>query len=304
MITSRKQEVINGATYRFGRGWQLAFKCFFSMVALTVAVGNAHSESYPNKPIRIVVQYSPGGGADIVARLIAEHIGPKLGQTINVENKTGAGGNIGSSYVARSAPDGYTLLLTANSFNLNPMIYKSTGYDPVKDFVPVINVAEGPTLLSVHPSTPYKSLQDFIDAARLNPGSISFGSAGVGSPVHMAMELLILAAGIDVVHIPYKGASRAVVDAVGGHIPVVVGSIASQKASVDAGKLRPLAVSTPKRSSSLPNIPTMAESGFPSAVYLTYLGILAPAGTPADRVARLNKEIAAALLTPATRQVG
>lgn len=280
----------------------MLLKCFAYMLALGVALGNAHSQSYPDKPIRIVTGYAAGGGADIIARLFAEQIGPRLGQTVLVENRTGAGTNIASQYVARSAPDGYTFLLTSNNHNLNSMIYSNPGYDPVRDFVPVIQVSEGPSLLAAHPATPFNSLQELVEFARLKPRSLSYGSSGVGTPVHMAMELFKLSAGIDVVHVPYKGAGQSVIDVVGGHIPLVIGSIAALKPHVDPGKLRPLAVSGPKRSPSLPNVPTMVESGFADAVHLIWIGMLAPAGTPPGIVARVNKEMASALSRPAVRE--
>ena len=301
MLILGRRQARNLSVDRFGVGCHLALKCLVSMMALALALGNVQAQGYPNKPIRIVTGYAAGGGADIVGRLIAEHIGPTLGQTVLVENRTGAGTNIASEHVARSAPDGYTLLLTSNNHNLNSMIYSRPGYDPVKDFVPVNEVSEGPSLLAAHPSRPFNSLQELVDFARLKPGSLSYGSSGVGTPVHMAMELFKLAAGIDIVHVPYKGAGQSVIDAVGGHIPLVIGSIAALKANVDSGKLRPLAVSTRKRSPSLPNVPTMVESGFADAVHQIWLGILAPAGTPAEIVARLNKEMAAALSKPAVR---
>jgi len=291
----------NRADDGFGIGWYFALKCLFCTITLAIPLANAYAQSYPSKPIRIVTGYAAGGGADIVGRLLAEHIGPKLGQTVIVENRTGAGTNIASEHVARSAPDGYTLLLTSNNHNLNSLIYSNPGYDPVRDFAAVIELVEGASLLAAHPSAPFETLKEFVDYARQKPKSLSYGSSGVGTPVHMAMELFKLAAGIDVVHIPYRGAGQSVIDAVGGHIPLVIGSIASMKQQIDAGKLRPLAVSTPKRVPSLPNVPTMAESGFTDAVHVFWFGVLAPAGTPPDIVARMNREIAAALAIPAVR---
>ncbi|MFN0298960.1 MAG: Bug family tripartite tricarboxylate transporter substrate binding protein [Burkholderiales bacterium] len=286
---------------RVGLGWYFALRYLFPIVALAVPIGSAQGQSYPNKPIRIVTGYAAGGGADIVGRLFAEHIAPKLSQTVIVENRTGAGTNIASEYVARAAPDGYTLLLTSNNHNLNSLIYSNPGYDPVRDLAPVIELVEGASLLSAHPSAPFDSLKALVDFARQKPRSLSYGNFGVGTPVHMAMELFKLAAGIDVVHVPYRGAGQSVVDAVGGHIPLVIGSIASMKPHIDSGKLRPLAVSTSQRATNLPNVPTMAESGFTDAVHRIWLGILVPAGTPPNVVARLNKEMAAVLLNPAVR---
>ncbi len=273
-----------------------------SAIVFTIASAHALAQPYPSKPLRIVTGYAAGGGADIVARLLAEQISPKLGQSVLVENRTGAGTNIASQFVARAAPDGYTLLFTSNNHNLNAMIYAAPGYDPVKDLIPVILVSEGPSLLATHPGTPFKSLQDVVEAARARPRALSYGSSGVGTPVHMAMELFKLAAGIDITHVPYKGAGQSVVDAVGGHIPLVIGSIAAMKQHIDADKLRPLAVSTRNRSSSLPDVPTMAEIGFSDAVHTIWMGVVAPAGTPPDIVARLYREFAAALQLPAVSE--
>ena len=263
---------------------------------------SAHAQTYPNRPIRLVTGYAAGGGADIQARILAEQIAPRLGVSVIVENRTGAGTNIASQVVARAAPDGYTVLLTSNNHNLNSMIYASPGYDPVKDLIPVIQVSEGPSLLAANPATPFMSLQDLIEAARAKPRSLSYGSSGIGTPVHLAMELFKLSAGIDITHVPYKGAGQSVIDAVGGHIPLVIGSIAALKQHIDADKLRPLAVSSRMRSPSLPMVPTMAESGFADAVHLIWLGIVAPVGTPLDIVARLNREMGAALSQAAVRK--
>lgn len=271
-------------------------------ITLFTAAADLHAQAWPNKPIRIVTGYAAGGGADIIARLFAEQLGPRLGTSVIVENRTGAGTNIASQHVARSAPDGYTLLFTANNHNLNAMIYANPGYDPVKDLMPVIQIAEGPSLLAAHPGTPFKTLKDLVEAARAKPRSLSYGSSGIGTPVHMAMELFKLSADIDITHVPYKGAGQSVIDAVGGHIALVIGSIAAMKQHIDADKLRPLAVSTRKRSPSLPNVPTMAEAGFADAVHLIWLGIVAPAGTPPDIVARLNREFAQVLMQANVRE--
>lgn len=302
MLIFGKRQMDNRAADGFSLGWRLASQRLFPMIALAIPLACAYAQSYPSKPIRIVTGYAAGGGADIVGRLFAEHIGPKLGQTVIVENRTGAGTNIASEYVARSAPDGYTLLLTSNNHNLNSMIYSNPGYDPVRDFAPVIELIEGASLLAAHPSAPVESLKELVEYARRKPRSLSYGSSGVGTPVHMAMELFKLAARIDIVHVPYRGAGQSVIDAVGGHIPLVIGSIASMKSHIDAGKLRPLAVSTAQRVSSVRNVPTMLESGFPDAVHVFWFGILVPAGTPPNIVARLHKEMADVLSLAAVRE--
>ncbi len=270
-------------------------------ISTALVVGGSLAQTFPDRPIRIVTGYAAGGGADIVARMLAEQISPKLGQPVVVENRVGAGTNIASQFVARSTPDGYTLLFTSNNHNLNAMIYSNPGYDPIKDFIPVIQVSEGPSLLATHPGTPFKTLKDVIDAARLKPGSLSYGSSGVGTPVHMAMELFKLSANVDIVHIPYKGAGQSVVDAAGGHIPLVIGSIAAMKQHIEADRLRPLGVSTAKRSTSLPAIPTMAEAGYPGAVHQIWMGVVAPSTTHPEVVSRLHRELSAALQLPGVR---
>ena len=284
-----------------GRGVALA-RLLCALTVLATAIGDLQAQAWPHKPIRIVTGYAAGGGADIITRLLAEQIGPKLGAPVIVENRTGAGTNLASQHVARAAPDGYTLLLTANNHNLNSMIYANPGYDPLKDLVPVIQISEGPSLLAAHPGTPFKTILELVETARAKPRALSYGSSGIGTPVHMAMELFKLSAGLDITHVPYKGAGQSVIDAVGGHIPLVIGSIAAMKQHIDADKLRPLAVSTRKRSPSLPNVPTMVEAGFADAVHLIWLGIVAPTGTPPDIVARLNREMAQALLQASVRE--
>ncbi len=300
MENCRQRSVRAGAVVAAGRGVALA--CLLCAIALLVAAADLHAQAWPNKPIRIVTGYAAGGGADIIARLLAEQIGPTLGTSVIVENRTGAGTNIASQHVARAAADGYTFLFTANNHNLNAMIYANPGYDPLKDLVPVIQISEGPSLLAAHVGTPFKNIFELVEAARAKPRSLSYGSSGIGTPVHMAMELFKLSAGLDITHVPYKGAGQSVIDAVGGHIPLVIGSIAAMKQHIDADKLRPLAVSTRKRSPSLPNVPTVVEAGFADAVHLIWLGIVAPAGTPPDIIARLNREMAQALLQTNVRE--
>ena len=283
-----------------GRG--VALTGLLCALTLLAAAADLHAQAWPNKPIRIVTGYAAGGGADIIARLLAEQIGPKLGASVIVENRTGAGTNLASQHVARAAPDGYTLLLTANNHNLNSMIYANPGYDPLKDLVPVIQISEGPSLLAAYAGTPFRTILELVETARAKPRALSYGSSGIGTPVHMAMELFKLSAGLDITHVPYKGAGQSVIDAVGGHIPLVIGSIAAMKQHIDADKLRPLAVSTRKRSPSLPNVPTMVEAGFADAVHLIWLGIVVPTGTPPDIIARLNREMAQALLQANVRE--
>ena len=300
MANCMQRTARTGAAAAAGRG--VALTCLLCAITLVVAADDLHAQAWPNKPIRIVTGYAAGGGADIIARLLAEQVGPRLSTPMIVENRTGAGTNIASQHVARAAPDGYTFLFTANNHNLNAMIYANPGYDPQKDLVPVIQISEGPSLLAAHAGTPFKTILELVDAARAKPRSLSYGSSGIGTPVHMAMELFKLSAGLDITHVPYKGAGQSVIDAVGGHIPLVIGSIAAMKQHIDADKLRALAVSTRKRSPSLPKVPTMVEAGFADAVHLIWLGIVAPAGTSPDIIARLNREMAQALLQTNLRE--
>jgi tripartite-type tricarboxylate transporter receptor subunit TctC len=270
------------------------------LVAAGVAVSAssaAAQSSFPSKPVRFIVVVAAGGGADFVGRLVAERLTPRLGEAVIVENKTGAGGNIATEYVARSPADGYTLLLTTNSHTMNPLIYKQPGYE-LKDFVPVIELCEGPSVLVTSTDSPFKTLKDVVDAARAKPGSLSYGSSGIGLPVHIATELFKQAANIDMVHIPFRGAGQSVQAAIGGQVPLVMSSISAAMPHILAHKLRPLAITGATRWPSLPDVPTMIESGYPGVVNTIWLGILAPQGTPPDVVARLNREIAAVLQTP------
>jgi tripartite-type tricarboxylate transporter receptor subunit TctC len=271
-------------------------------VALIVCSPGVLSQAaYPSKPVKLVLITPPGGGADSIGRIVAERLGAAMGQAVLPENRAGAGGNIASQYVAQAPADGYTLLLTANNHNVNPRIYKDAGYDARRDFVPVIQLSEGPSVLLTQPASPFKTLKDVVDAARAKPRQIAYGSAGFGQPVHIAMELLIEAARIELVHIPYKGAGPALTDALGGQIPLVMSSLSGATPHIAAGKLRALAVTGDVRWPALPEVPTMAELGYPKATHWLWLGILAPAATPGAIVERLNREINLVLGDPAIR---
>ena len=273
---------------------------FAVMVALPST--NAYSQaSYPSKPVRFVVVVAPGGGADAVGRILAARLSPKFGQSVVVENRTGAGGNIASEHVARSASDGYTLLLTSNNHNVNPLIYQRPGYDARKDFIPVVQLTQGPSVLVTPPDSGFNSLTELVDTARAKPKSLSYGSSGIGLPTHIATEMLKQAANIDIVHVPYKGAGLSLQDVLGKQIPLVMSSLSAAMPHIQAEKLRPLAMTGPTRWPSLPDVPTIAESGYPSVVSLVWLGILAPSGTPLSIVVQLNREIVAALSAPDIR---
>ena len=251
--------------------------------------------NYPNRPVRIVVPSSPGGGTDIVARVLADHLGRALNGQFFVENKSGAGQSIGTEMVAGSAPDGYTLLMTASTLALNPVIYKNIRYDAVKDFAPIALMALIPNVLLVHPSLPVNSLKELIDLAKQKPGELTYASAGLGTGPHMGVELLKHMAGIELRHIPFRGSGPAVTETLSGRVPITLASTIQAKPLIEGGQLRALAVTGSRRATGLSNVPTMAEAGVPGYEALQWYGLLAPAGTTPDIVARLNTEVNAAL---------
>ena len=252
--------------------------------------------AYPDHPLRLVVPYAPGGSTDVLARIIAERLGQKLGQTVVVVNQPGGGGAIGSTAVARSAPDGYTLLMATNGTHaINPSLYSSLSYDPVKDFEPISLVATVPLLLVVPPSSPAHSLQDLIGLARQSSGGLNFGSAGVGSSGHLAAEMLKIEGKMEGAHVPYKGDGPAVVDLMAGRVEFVFANMPAAVNQVRAKALRPLAVSTAQRSPELPDVPTVAEAGHPRLQVNPWYGVLAPAGTDPQIVSRLSQAIAEVL---------
>ncbi len=271
------------------------------MLALSVAccvglIGQAQADpNYPNRPVRIVVPSSPGGGTDIVARVLAEHLGRAMNGQFFVENKPGAGQSIGTEMVARSANDGYTLLMAASTLALNPVIYKNIRYDAVKDFAPISLMALIPNVLMVHPSLPANSLKELIALAKQKPGEFTYASAGLGTAPHMGVELLKHMAGIELRHIPFRGSGPAVTEVLSGRVPITLASTIQAKPLIEGGQLRALAVTGSKRAAGLPNVPPMAEAGVPGYEALQWYGLLAPAGTPPDIVSRLNKEVNAAL---------
>jgi tripartite-type tricarboxylate transporter receptor subunit TctC len=276
-------------------GWRAVVTRFLILLGGLLPFGGAHAQTYPAKPVRFIVIVATGGGLDATARFIAARLVPKLGQQVIVENRVGAGGNIAAQYVAHSPPDGYTLLLTSNGHTLNPLIYATPGYDPQKDFVPVMELTEGPVVLVTQPNAPFKTLKDVVDAAQAKPDSLSYAHGGLGLPPHIAMEMFKQAANVEIVSVAYKGAGPAVQDVLGGHIPLAMLSLAGATPHIAAGRLRALVSSGATRWPTLPEVPTMIEMGYPDVVYLNWQGILAPAGTPPEIVARLQKEIAAVL---------
>jgi tripartite-type tricarboxylate transporter receptor subunit TctC len=264
--------------------------------ALGLPLAASAQDAWPQRTVRIVVPFAAGGTTDVVARAVARDLSDLWGQPVIVENRAGAGGNIGADVVAKSAPDGYTLLMTSGSiFTVNPHMYAKMPFDVKKDFVPVTNVASGPQLVVVHPSVPAKNLKEFIALAKSQPGKLNFGSAGVGSQVHMAGESFVDAAGVDITHVPYKGEAPALSDLVAGQIQLVVGNIAAAVPFVNQGRLRALAVTSATRSPMLPDVPTVAESGLPGFENTGWFGFVAPTGTPDAVVQKIHRDTAKVL---------
>jgi tripartite-type tricarboxylate transporter receptor subunit TctC len=258
---------------------------------LSVEVGAQPLDAYPSKPLRFILPFPPGGGTDILGRLIGERLSAGLGQPVVLENRGGAGGNVGAEAAARSAPDGYTIVLVAPSLAISPTLYSKLNYDPVKDFAPLSLVATVPNVVITQPSIQAATLQEFAALARARPGGLNFGSGGSGTSNHLAGELFNIVAGVKLVHIPYKGVNLAMQDVLGGNIHFVVIGIPAAAPHIKAGKLRALAVLAPNRSAALPEVPTAAEAGMPAFEVTTWYGVLAPAGTPRSIVMRLNQEL-------------
>lgn len=253
---------------------------------------------YPVKPVRLVVGQAPGGATDVIARLVGPKFSEALGQSVIVENRTGAAGSIGAGFVAKSAPDGYNLLMVSSSYAINPSLYTDLPFDPVKDLLPVSLIAEAPFLLVVHPSVPVRSVKDLVAFAKVKPGTINYGSGGNGSSGHLAGELFKYLAGVDMVHVPYKGAGPALVDVIAGQIHCTFGSVLSSLGHVKNNRLRALGVTSAKRSSGAPELPTIAEGGVKGYQTTTWYGLLAPAGTPAAIVTRLSGDMKRAVESP------
>jgi len=262
------------------------------LVAGLLVAGAAAAQAWPNRPVRVIVPFPPGGGLDFFARNLAPPLQEALGQQVVVENRSGAGGMIGAEYVAKAAPDGYTLLLASSAeITINQHLFPKMAYDSTRDFAPVSYAAHAALLFSVHPSLPAKTVGEVVALARAKPGSLSFASAGTGGVQHLAGELLKTAAKIDIVHVPYKGAGPAVVDMVGGQVSMGFTALPSSIQHARSGKLRPIAVTSAKRSDAAPELPTFTELGFPSIDLVVWYGALFPAGTPAPVVERMSAEI-------------
>src|SRR5687768_2096398 len=259
-------------------------------------------EAWPTRPIRFILPFPPGGGTDILGRLIAERLSANLGQPVVTENRGGAGGNVGAEAAARSASDGYTIVLVAPSLAISPTLYSRLNYDPVKDFAPISLVATVPNVMITQASLPVQTLQEFIAFARARPGALNFGSGGAGTSNHLAGELFNLVTGAKLVHIPYKGVNLAMQDVLAGNVHLVFIGIPAAAPHIKAGKLRALATVAPRRSSALPDVPTVAEAGLRDFEVTTWYGVLAPAGTPRPIIARLNAELVKVVLSPELKE--
>jgi tripartite-type tricarboxylate transporter receptor subunit TctC len=280
---------------------------FFRSVAIALAlvgvIAPAAAQDYPNRPITLVVPFPPGGSTSIVARIVGEKMGEMLGQQMVIDNRGGAGGTIGTRAVAKSTPDGYTILLGyTGTLAIGPTLYNNVGYDPRKDFAPIGLIGHAPNSLVLHPSFAPRSVKELVDYAKANPGKVNYGSAGVGTVSHVSGVYFANAAGIQLTHIPYKGTGPALADLLGGHIPMAFAPIPATHANVAEGKLRGLAVTSGKRSSLLPDVPTIAEAGVPGFEASLYYGIVAPAGTPRPIVDKLNQVLRAALASDDVRK--
>ena len=282
----------------------LALSCALApLAAFAQAASTGAGQAYPTKPIRFVVPYPPGGPLDAVARLLGQKVAESVKQPVIVDNKPGAGGNIGADAVARSAADGYTILMGAVATHaINPTLYASIPYDAVRDFQPITQVASTPNVLIVHPSIPATSVREFIAYAKANPGKLNFGSGSTGSAGHLAGELFKTMAGVEMIHVPYKGAAPAMQDLIGGQVQLMFDNYASAATQVRAGKVKALAVTTAKRSALAPDLPTIAESGLAGFDISTWFGIFAPAGTPREIVDRLHAEFTRALALADVRE--
>ncbi|MBI3043063.1 MAG: tripartite tricarboxylate transporter substrate binding protein [Betaproteobacteria bacterium] len=281
--------------------YRIASASLFASLLVAAAPAAAQGD-YPNKPVRMVVPFAPGGGSDISGRILALGLGESLKQTIVVDNRPGAGSILGCDIVAKSNPDGYTTLLGNISMAFNTAIYKKLPYDVLRDFVPITLVTDQPNILVANPALPAKSFKEFLALAESQPGKLTFGSAGPGSGTHLAMEMLLMSRKLDLTHVPYKGTGPALTALLGNQISVFFSTYASALPHVKSNRLRGYAVTSVKRTTSLPQVPTVAESGFPGYEYSTWYGLLAPAGTPRAIIDKLNREAVAVLKSENTRQ--
>jgi tripartite-type tricarboxylate transporter receptor subunit TctC len=249
-------------------------------------------DAWPSKPVRIVVPFAPGGSTDVIARMVGQRLSTLWGQPVVIDNRAGAGGNVGADMVAKSPGDGYTLLMASGSITINPSLYKKMPFDTKKDLLPITNVAQGPMLVVVQDASPHKTLKDLVAAAKAKPGSINFASAGVGSQVHLAAENFADAAGIEIQHVPYKGEALGFNDLISGQVQMMVGNYAAASALIGPNRLRALAVTSKQRVPQMPDLPTASEAGLPGFENIGWFGLFAPAGTPPAVVQKVQRDVA------------
>lgn len=280
--------------------------CGWVCVLIAALASHAHgqgaSNGYPSKPVRFVVVTAPGGGLDVVGRIVADRLSRAWTQTVIVENRPGAGGNIATEYVARGSNDGYTFLETTTNHNLNPLIYKNARYDPRRDFVPVVQLTEAPSVIVVNSQSAYRGLKELVLAIRANPGKIVYAHGGNGQPTHVAMEAFKVVAQLDITAVPYKGGGPATQDLLAGQVPLAMSALPGMSQHIQSGALRPLAITSEQRWPILPDVPSVAELGYPGYQHMTWIGLLAPTGTPRAVIDRVNKEISAVLIQADVRQ--
>ena len=259
-------------------------------VVVTAASLPAVAQQYPAKPVRVIVPFAPGGGSDFTGRLVAQKLGERMGASFLVENRPGAGGNLGAEMVLKSPADGYTLLLISASYTVNPSVYK-LAFDPISEATPIIQISGGPYVVAVHPSVPANTLAEFIALAKKQPGKLAYGTSGNGSVMHVASQYFLDTAGIKVLHVPYKGTGPALQDTIGGQVQLIFGAIPATLPHVKNGRLRALAVTSARRVSAAPELPTVVESGYPGYEVINWHGLIGPKGLPGDIVERLNREV-------------
>jgi tripartite-type tricarboxylate transporter receptor subunit TctC len=270
-----------------------------SLLVLTEVAG---AQDYPNRPIKMIVPYPPGGGTDVIARILQEPLAAQLGQPIVIENKGGAAGNVGTDVAAKAPPDGYTILFTLSSHTINPKLYDKLPFDVERDFVPITLATLVPQILVAHPSVSANNVQELIALAKANPGKLNYASVGTGSPGHIAGELFKLRTGVDIVHVPYKGGGPAVTDTIGGQVQLLFVTMPAAWQHVKSGRLKALAVTSARRTVTAPDVPTIAESGVPDYVVDSWYGALAPAKTPPAAIAKLNAAFTKVLDNPQVKE--
>jgi tripartite-type tricarboxylate transporter receptor subunit TctC len=289
-MTARRRVSIHSILFCLFYLMLATFTAIFSSLAISTAISTAMADDYPSRPIRLIIPFPPGGSNDVVGRIVANQLGQKLGQTVFVDNRAGAGGVIGSDLAAKAAPDGYTLLVVSIAHTVDPFIYKEP-FDPIKDFVPVAILATGTNVLTVNPNVAVHSVKELLELAKAKPGFLNYASAGIGSFQNLSGELFKVMAGVDIVHVPYKGGGPSMLAVIAGEAQLMFSSIVQTVPNIQAERLRPLATGGAQRSPILPDLPTIAEAGVPDYVAADWWGILAPAGTPAPVVDKLHAAI-------------